>query len=92
MFLGVNMTFFPMHFLGISGLPRRIPDFPDTYLELNIICSLGSMITIISIIIFLNVILRLLSLQISGYNFINKLKLYYKKILDYNKMLNYNRW
>jgi len=48
-----------MHFLGMSGLPRRIPDFPNVYLNLNILCSVGSMITIVSIIIFLQVIFEL---------------------------------
>jgi len=51
-----------MHFLGMSGLPRRIPDFPNIYINLNVVCSIGSMITIVSIIIFLQVILELINL------------------------------
>lgn len=52
LFFGVNLTFFPMHLLGLGGMPRRIPDYPDTFSFLNYIETIGAVISIFSALFF----------------------------------------
>jgi cytochrome c oxidase subunit I len=52
-FIGVNITFFPMHFLGLMGMPRRIPDYPDVFAYWNFMSSVGSYVTLAGAFIFI---------------------------------------
>jgi cytochrome c oxidase subunit 1 len=53
MFVGANLTFFPMHFLGLAGMPRRIADYPDAFAGWNFVASIGSYISFAGLLVFL---------------------------------------
>lgn len=58
-FIGVNVLFFPMHFLGLAGMPRRIPDYPDAFAGWNFVSSLGAYMSGFGAIVFFYIIYRL---------------------------------
>jgi cytochrome c oxidase subunit 1 len=52
LFIGANVIFMPMHFLGLNGMPRRIPDYPDAFAGWNYVASLGAVIVTIATFVF----------------------------------------
>ncbi|MCZ6522725.1 MAG: cbb3-type cytochrome c oxidase subunit I, partial [Alphaproteobacteria bacterium] len=61
MFIGVNVTLIPMHFSGLAGMPRRIPDYPEAFAGWNMVSSIGSYIAGASALLFLFIVWRTLS-------------------------------
>lgn len=51
LFISVNVIFLPMHFLGLNGMPRRIPQYPDAFIGWNLVSSWGSILSIVAVLV-----------------------------------------
>jgi cytochrome c oxidase subunit 1 len=63
-FIGVNLIFFPQHFLGLAGMPRRYVDYPDAFAGWNYVSSIGSYISSFAVLVFLFGVYRAFSKKV----------------------------
>jgi len=84
LFVGVNLTFFPQHFLGLAGLPRRIPDYPDAFSGWNAWSSFGSIISVIATILFGYIIYDIFANQPNCSNNPWQVPSYFSSITQFN--------
>ncbi|YP_003795544.1 cytochrome c oxidase subunit I (mitochondrion) [Panonychus citri] len=91
--IGINLTFFPQHFLGLMGMPRRYSDYLDSMYMWNFLSSLGSMITFISTVFFLYIMLEMFLMNKMILMFesnSNNMEFFFFSPLESHTMMNFN--
>jgi cytochrome c oxidase subunit 1 len=79
--IAINIVFMPMHFLGLGGMPRRISDYADGYAGWNHFMTLGSILTVISVILFLYIVSNTIFINKKYYLSPQKLTLFLPSLL-----------
>jgi cytochrome c oxidase subunit 1 len=88
-FIGVNITFFPMHFLGLFGMPRRIPDYPDVFFFWNFVSTFGSYISLIGVFVFIYMFFK--SFFFNGYAVLGRFVMFNEyKLYQVNSYTNFH--
>lgn len=79
--IGANLTFGPMHFLGLQGQPRRISDFPDCFASWNYIASIGSVVSLVSLFLFIYIVYRQFTDKIPAITWVKEEYFNHRKII-----------
>ena len=86
-FIGVNLTFFPQHFLGLAGIPRRYSDYPDCFTLWNVVSSLGSIVSFFRVLCFIIILFESFIMQrivVYGYHMSSYIEWQYTLPLDFH--------